>query len=77
MFDEYSKLYYFQKKYNSVMDNDSYYYFPNINLAFYNMNSKKTWRKNIKKLYYDNDKNTISIKMYSKIIIWNYIIYLK
>ena len=39
------------------------YYFPNINLAFYNTNSKKTWRKNIKKLYYDNDKNTISIKM--------------
>ena len=26
MFDEYSKLYYFQKKYNSVMDNDNYYY---------------------------------------------------
>ena len=37
-----------------------------MNLAFYNTNSKKTWRKNIKKLYYDNDKNTISIKMYSQ-----------
>ena len=38
----------------------SYYYsydypFPNVNLFFYNQNSKEVWLKNIKRLYYNKD----------------------
>ena len=53
-----------RKTYESAMTDTTfkYYYqddyaFPNVNLMFYNDNSKKLWMKNIKRLYYVKNCN--------------------
>ena len=59
-----------KEDYNKLINNSNYlkklkplpeyyysydYPFPNVNLFFYNQNSKEIWLKNIKSLYYTND----------------------